>query len=491
LNDELAKKVEQWMGMSTEQGKADSDKYYWEEIFPLNLKLFKSKQEMIPGVDAIDVLFLTVGTSPEPLILSISAIKPKRVVFLYSEQTLKFINIIVGKTGLEASEFDKYQVSQTNPIDIYENVISEWETFEGKGIFAADITGGTKSMTGGLAMVGGLLGLPILYVDGEYIPAKRRPKPGTEKLILLPNPYQIFGVLKEREAAELFRRMNYQAACIIYRELANTVPQPQKFEVLSALTGAYQAWDALDIAPAGQQLETAAGLIRQYRLEGLNNLFDNLTEQAKRLSHLKDKMPVRPGDSTLDLLQDKEALETLLFSIYHSSKRRAEANMFDSASLLLYRLLEVMAQRRLATHSIDTAEPDYNILQQVKPEDCLAKMNDIRKNLKHSSLAELPSPISLMDGYMLLQALNDPYNLSKSANNGKEIHFSRLINDVKKRNYSILAHGFIFVSEVQYREFDLMVCQLLELFCKVEQINFKKSFSLFEFAVPDHLFCAQ
>lgn len=118
-----------------------------------------------------------------------------------------------------------------------------------------------------------------------------------------------------------------------------------------------------------------------------------------------------------------------------------------------------MAQRRLASYNIDTGKPDYTtVLKSFSREQLMKRINAIRTTLGKGRILIFPSPIALADGYMLLEALNDPYGLAPAG-----INWNRFLAETRRRNYSILAHGFIFISEKQY-QFKRMVSSLLDLF---------------------------
>lgn len=464
--------------------------YYWDKLFPLACEVFLQKEKTKINELGVDAVVMTVGFSPEPQILTILACEPKRVFFLYTSKTEQYLDLIVEVTKLKPSFYEKYEVQETDPLDIYKIVVEVWQKWAGQMKLAADITGGTKSMTGGLAMVAALLSLPIIYVSGVFIPQRRRPRPGTERMELLPNPYQVFGTIKEKEAAELFRRMDYQGASKLYCELANNVPSSEKFEILFALSEGYYRWDALDFEAAVKSLSEAARLINKYRTgSNWQKLSDLLSLQVDRLEHLFKLMPDKPGEATLDLLKNLDAVQSLLFTIWPGSLRRANLGMWDGASLLLYRMIEIMAQRRLARYGLDTADPDYSFLPEEKLEKCLSRFNDIRGSLKMDQITALPNPISLMDGYILLQVLEDDYSLEHADKTGQKIHWGKFVNEIKKRNYSILAHGFIFVSEDQYQDFKKMGLQLLKLFCLVEEIDFEATSAKYAFLSSDLLSC--
>ena len=110
---------------------------------------------------------------------------------------------------------------------IYQAVKEVWEQWGRKSEIAVDITGGTKSMAAGLALVGAFLGFDLLYVDNtNFLQDRRCPEPGTEYLKILPNPYEVFGVLREKNALELLERQEFYGASQILSELVQNVPDP-------------------------------------------------------------------------------------------------------------------------------------------------------------------------------------------------------------------------------------------------------------------------
>ncbi len=199
IEKELKNLVDHWLAMpggpSEEQKK--TEKYYFEKIFPLTLKLFQQKERPKLQYQDLYGLILTVGTSPEPLILSISACRPERVLFLHTQETEPYIDVIMEHTGLKISQIDKRKVEGVDSLSIYRMALEIWESWGRRKNIAVDITGGTKSMTGGLAMAGALMGFQLLYVaTDDFIPERRRPRPGSEYLVTLPNPYEVFGTIQ-------------------------------------------------------------------------------------------------------------------------------------------------------------------------------------------------------------------------------------------------------------------------------------------------------
>lgn len=476
IEKKIGEAVEEWEKLlhDPDSGQEKTDSLYREKILPLVIELFKIRERGKLG--EVYCLILTVGTSPEPLVLSVSACKPERVLFLFTEETEHYLDDIIDMTGLRPSQWDKRLVKQNEPLTIYEEVFYAWTRWGKRGDIAVDITGGTKSMTSGLAMAGAILGLQLLYVANEvFLKEIRKPKPGTEYLELLPNPYTVFGHLKEIEAVELFNRCDFHGAAKVFEELTQRVPDPRKYSIYLSIAKGYEAWDSLNIQDASCYLFEAVEQIKKNPLDfSIPTDRSVLEDQAYMLEHLATLMPKKPKDFTLSLLQDKKAIETLVFTLYFNAIKRDRQGKWDAASLFLYRLLEVFEQRAFARYGIDTANPDYSKIPNYSKTEILDKLNDIRKKWKRESLEELPSPLGLDDAYMILETIEEAFNLSNS-----KTHRGKFLNEIKKRNYSILAHGFIFVSHEQFKEFKEMVDDLLNLFCHVEEIDINKNLKRF------------
>ncbi|MCW3488681.1 TIGR02710 family CRISPR-associated CARF protein [Dethiobacter alkaliphilus] len=481
---QIAEQARTWLSMpkSTPEEEKLAKDFYREKVFLPSWGLFRARESHRFNEDEIYGLILTVGFSWEPLVLTISVCRPERVFFLCTPETEGLLDEIIEFTGLKFSQIDKETVRGVDSLPIYQQVLKIWEKWGRRKDLAADITGGTKAMTGALSMAGALLGLKLLYVHNKkYDRELRRPRPGTEYLEIIQNPYSVFGILQEKEVGELFRRKDYHGAGRSLAELVEKVPDPRKFEVLLFLSRAYEEWDCLNLKEAAENLEKAHQRLKKAAPGQSTSVLEHLDAQVERLKHLAGLMPVKPGDSTLSLLRDRKATETLVFTVYQNAIRMAERGKFDTASLYLYRLLEIFEQRRCAGYGIDTAKPDYSLLPAGLPgeESFLAKYNQVKKELKQDPAKQLPRQISLVDGYILLEAINDSFQLKNVS--PKPVHWKWFISETQKRNHSILAHGFVFVPEEQYRKFKAMADGIFDLFCRVEKIDRADSAQLHHF----------
>lgn len=477
IRPKLQEVAEAWKGMP--QGslteREDANNYYREVVFPQVKKIFLSTQKQKVTQEYAG-LILSVGTSPEPLILSISVLSPQKVLFLCTEQSEKYLDYIISETSLSYRQVEKRLVDETNPLQIYTEIKQAWERWGKVKSIAVDITGGTKSMVGGSAMAGSIIGAQLVYIaNGKYLTSFRRPEPGTESLEFIPNPYTVFGDIEAQHGYNLYNRHDYSGATQVFMGLKDRVPDPQKFEVLAFLSNAYDLWDNLDLKRSVKLLEKVVKLVDRYS-QGKKNFFLSeqraiLNYQSENLGHLSEKMPQNHRSTPMELLLDLEAFSTLAFTIYHSALRKEEVKRFDVASLLLYRLLEMLEQRRLAVLGINSATPNYQALS-TEPATLLDKMNAIR----NYPLDSLPTKIALRNGYELLEALNDELQLKKAGVSWQD--FDSL---TESRNLSILAHGYIFVSFDLYNGFRKMIDKLFQLFCKVEGIDYQAYLEKYRF----------
>ncbi|MGI6539327.1 MAG: TIGR02710 family CRISPR-associated CARF protein [Bacillota bacterium] len=476
LRERLKQASDLWQSLplETREEQAIAMEFYSKAVFPLSKQVFVAT-EASKIKEPIYGLILPVGTSPEPLILSISAVNPERVLFLYTEKTESMLDTIVEHTGLRPSQWEKRLVDPADVTQIYCEIKDVWNRWEQRREIAVDLTGGTKTMTCGSALAGTLVGAQLIYIaNREYLlDPYRRPEPGSEYIEFVPNPYNVFGDLDEKEAMNRFRRHDFAGAALVLANLAKKAAYPRRYEALASLSAAYKAWDEMNFLEACFCMRKTIDIIEMLVAHdgtvpdcNLANKIQPLRAQLEGLEHVKDLMPSEPGEPPLPLLEDCNATASLIFTIYASAERKATRGEYDTASLLLYRLVELMAQRRLAVYGIDTGNPHYAKLESFKLDQLVDNVNNIRSKLEWSPISSLPNPIPLTEAYILLQALNDPYGLAPAG-----VHWNRFLNETGKRNHSILAHGFIFISEDQYMQFKQMVDPLLELFCSVEGIG--------------------
>jgi len=173
-----------------------------ESIFVKSYEHLKNTLSEEIAKKRYSTLILLVGFSIQPLVLSISVLKPKKVYLLYSKETNKYCDKIQNWTEkffiknkenvpsfLGKDEWGKsgsqYKVESSNPADTYHKILLIVEK-DNDGS-AIDITGGKKTMVSGAFSLASLKNIDTYYVDFDEYDGSN-PKPGTEILKLQENP---------------------------------------------------------------------------------------------------------------------------------------------------------------------------------------------------------------------------------------------------------------------------------------------------------------
>ena len=434
--------------------------FYDEQIFPLVNKVFLSKPTNCPKKE-YDALILTVGFSPEPLILSILAIKHKRVALLYTEETKKFLPRIQEETNSPLDRLATREIDGSSTVEVYETIMDLYTRWSKPTNIAVDITGGKKSMVGGAAMAGAALGADIYYVDNtSFILGK--PEPGTEYLSLLENPFTVFGDLEVDKARDLYRGHDYAGAQRIFVQLEAQVGDPSLATVYGAyrlLCATYEAWDNIDFEEGKNTISQLLNVLKQFRSLSLNIYQSRLLNQKQALECLQ----AIANDENLALSIDDGF--HFAFMLYHSALRRENQGKLDMACLLLYRLLEWIEQHRLAVYSINSSNPDYSKTGKCKNE-LLEKYESNRNRvykINNRNIKDLPSPIALIDGFLILEALDDDIV--------KDLNWPALRGQVEMRNKNIFAHGINKINRGNYERFKSTVEERFKKAQEIAQID--------------------
>lgn len=410
--------------------------------------------------DKYDYLVILVGISPEPLIRTILSIEPKKVLFIYTEESETYINRVVKETKLETSNFEKKPIDESKPEEIYE-IIKKYARNRSK--MCVDISGGKKSMTTSAAIAAAFLGLDILYNDYTRYDAKiRRPDPGSEFLKLLDNPFEISQDLLERIGTELFNNSDFSNAGSMFEEAKGKAMNPLRFEILEQLSDAYHKWDSFEFADAKNAFETVLAKIEQYRID---QGFDK-----NRLQNHKQALNILEGVHErryMDALCDKGTTTALVYTCYASAWRMEERGRLTDGVLRLYRCCEMMAQHRLAQRGIETSNVDAaNIDDSVIGEFRKIKVDILSKRRKEqsdSSRIVIDNRIGLFDDYVLLCAMKDELATT--------INLQQLFSAIEARNRSYVEHDIKIVTETDYKNMKALVDAILKRFCEINDLD--------------------
>jgi CRISPR-associated protein (TIGR02710 family) len=405
-------------------------------------------------------LILAGSRQEDTAALLIGALQPKRVAFLLTPETHDFLEKVAAKLDREPDPtWIKRIAHYTDVNQVYRElraVIEEWCDLDRDQILV-DLTAGTKPMTVGLAKAAYVLGLGTIYIESDY--EQNQVVPGSQRLIDPSDPYEVFGDLEAAQARRLFNAHDYVNSERIYRDLAQRVKENKGYEQLALLARAYAQWDTFGLAAAA---ETMAQLLAQSLITELRVQQRLLEAQRDAISRLlRTTQAMRYSNTDLSTLADADAILPLLGSLHANALRREAQRRYDTAALLHYRSLELMSQHRLATHGVLAEHPDLDRLKQRQPQ-LENEYRAVERSLGFRERGLQPNrdgrynPITLLNGYMLLKALQDPLVQS--------VNLADIQNRVSVRNKSILAHGFRQITETEYRDFVSVVEQVLDQF---------------------------
>lgn len=483
------------------------DRFYEERVFPASIPVVVSESRSAFKNREYELEILTLGETPYPLIHSILTLQPKRVLLIHTSETADKCEVVEADVKQHAAQvdasvptFEKQQVNRVRGEEVYE-AIREAMGDNGTRI-AVDITGGTKAMVGGAAQAAALLGADVVYVEAppleveESIPgeAERKKKkriykvhPGRERVHLLENPYRVFGDVDEQRALDLFKQHRYLAAADILNRIARNVlgTAGDRYRLEYYLASGYGYAEAMDFAGAADALGQTHTLARQLRRRNdCPNWLDGdclriIDGQRAAARCLADKLPDTAGQSALPLLQAPEAFQALWSFIYNYALRRADVGQYDMAALAMYRCLELIPQRRLATYGegVRTDEPNYKkLVNNTKVFEDVTELARAfqawpeRPPTTGTSDCQLPKHLTCKNGLRLLLTIDDdPLARELGCREQQKKLLQRTEECIQARNKSILAHGVARISREQYQELKEVVEAWAQALCAAEE----------------------
>jgi len=222
ITAELEREV--WQRNVTLEQKKDPDEHS-KKIWTLTKQKFVLESQSNESIKSYNGLISTVGFSPEPIILSILAIKPDCVFFIYSKEAEHILNTIIEETKLKPTQYRRASIIKSSASDAYRLVKKALKFLtEEKGIkkelIALDPTGGTKIMSVGCGIAAAIFNLNLIYMNySKYNVTLRRPEPGTEFLITIPNPFDIYQDDKILEGLNHLNSCNFARARDIFHDI--------------------------------------------------------------------------------------------------------------------------------------------------------------------------------------------------------------------------------------------------------------------------------
>ena len=394
------------------------------------------------------ILVASVGGSPQPIITSIAQGKPDKICFTCSRRSAKTIDDICTKAKAEnitrqiniIDDIDDINKCYADSLALLQHLREEFP--EAKII--ADYTGGTKSMSAGLATAAmDTKNITLGLVSGARF-SLRQVTAGTQSL-RTSHAIKIHLERRVLTISECFARFDYPAATSWLEETL-TLPDinSEKAAMLQkwlALSRALDSWDKFDHASAWK-------ILHNYRAEYTELLmFLEAVIWSRKKLDTTLHMEELPELSNSPKGHGYEPVEDL----YLNAKRRASQGRFDDAVARLYRALELLAQIRLKlAYDIDTGNI---VLNKLPPE-----MRPEYKNLAEGTdRIRLP----LTPAFDLLAKLADFHDEPLGNLYHKQYH-GKLRNFLRIRNKSLMAHGFTPIRTDDYSKEELFVKSLLD-----------------------------
>lgn len=496
-SQKLLEVSEKWKGMErkTFAQREKAEAFYETHVMKLVEKDFVRRNKEKAG-ESVNGLIMSVGTSYEPIVLTISLFKPAHILFLYTELTEETIDKVVSYCHLKPSSFASRKVGETDPISIYSEIKKAYLHWNKPRQLYIDFTGGTKAMSAACALAGSVIDVRLVYVGTtDYLKDFRKPNPGSETLYFISNPLSVFGDIEIEKAYALFRKYNYAGARERLEVLKETMPDPalrQELEFVYLLARAYEMWDSLEFEKAYEAFSMLnEKLERDSRIETGNRLI--LMDKRKAL---KDQETLMEPLSRIHKMQKErkneifssdEYMIPLMFSLYQNALIREKQEKLDMATLLFYRLLEMSEQKRLADYEIVVSEPDYlslsfknsrSGLRSLLPTDREKILTERYVEAKSELFRKpgrpfLPDKISLFDGFIILYCLEDGLLSDTKEISGMQL-LKKIRSKVLLRNNSIFAHGLTAVSYEDYEVFKGLSIDIFKKFCALEKVNFSE-----------------
>ncbi len=431
--DGVQQKAARWLEMVSAGQREAAAAYYEEELFDEVIAHFIRKESR--HAKKYTTLISLVGFSPEPLILTISALQPDYIHFLITEDARGKVDEIVARCACPPSRFEQHLVESSSADDVYQKIYAAVKAAGGKT--AIDITGGKKAMVGGAAIAGSFLNCDLFYVDYEhYLPEVRKPLPGSEYLNLLANPYQVFGDVDKQAAIQLYNAGNYAAAIARLKQLVSRIPDERAERILLNVFEFHKSWEDYEFSQAVSRGQKAVDEIERRNLH--RDILPVLRQRVELLRRMNG------GNSAL-----------LALNHYEMSRRYNQRQRHNFAVMMLYRTVEKALAHRLAeAWRIDVSDPDYSPWPQL-PENYAS----LAQNLYgEGARTELPAKIALMDALLILTALEDALV--------DEVSLKEALTQTLHRNQGILAHGDKPNTQKQYDAMNRAFRSVMEKYCR-------------------------
>jgi len=410
-----------------------------------------------------DILICTVGGSHQPIIHSIQVLEPDYVVFVCSpgpKGSEKCVNgegkpcgfqrkytcpnceteytigdppevSIVKQMNLSEEQYEIVLIEEfddlTSCIKVLSDLAANLEEKHPEAQIHANYTGGTKTMSVALAIVGILTETWKLWLSKGRRTNVVKVTAG-DTPVIVPKWY-IITRLRKKELRNALQNFDYSAAKNIINQMLKKVSDKEEQNRLRryhCLCRAFYQWDIFNHDGAYKLLEPYARYF------------------PKHLVKLK-KILGKTGNNGYEPV----------FDLMLNAFRKAHNQHHDDAMARLYRMIELFAQIRIS--KIFDCKPGKIPINSL-PDEIRDEYMD--RNVRNDILE-----IGLREDYILLQKMGD--KLGKLYRDQE----SRILHSLNKRNNSILAHGLNPMQEQEYRKVEKTLTSFVNKGCALIDIE--------------------
>jgi CRISPR-associated protein (TIGR02710 family) len=391
-------------------------------------------------------MIVSVGGTPEPIIITLDEERPEFVCFLASQQSVDQIADIKRRTAVSCRDEKELTEDPDDLVECYRKALACIDRVRRQGISLddtlVDYTGGTKVMGAALAMAAGSYNVRFSYVGGT---ARTKGglgtvETGSEHRRIDRNPWQLFAVEEKRRVAQFFNAHQYVAARDALAELVPRLTGPDRLilDALREMTDGYGLWDRFEHNAALKVLSEARRKLAERTQAASMAEYDPLIETAaQNVSFLGELASCTKGFAKLH--------PALAVDLVANAERRIEEGKFDDAVARLYRAVEIVGQAAFeAAFGVPNGKVPSEIIPQELREEFTAKYGD-------GSLLKLP----LTATFRTLMSVGD------AAGRRFGEHQEELRKVLDARNYSVLAHGLRPLAKETAARLRDIVCSFL------------------------------
>jgi len=395
------------------------------------------------------ILFMTVGTGvgdsedkidslAHGLMKSVKYSRPDKIVFFGSELSKKTVASLKKQYKNEGhGDLPPNEFVLINDVDEFKECFGkikeknmEYDNWE----IIIDYTSGTKTMTTSAAICSLLYHreLTVVYGDREHNGMVDK---GTEQ-VKTQNLYLAYDEMLFDEFKKFFNNHRFDAAI---QTLQKIVSREDK-DVYMKIARGYRAWDLFNHKEAKELLSSP-------ETKEIEEIKDNLSRNMAVLGPLASP-------------SQRNKSPQLIADLLNNAKRRGTEQKYDDAVARLYRTVELIAQCILKEKcGINTSNIDLDKLSPF-----------IKTQMQFNKGSSGKITCGLQQSYQLLRLSDEEIGKKFSSN-------SKLKDLLKRRNYSILAHGLESIKKEDYEELlDKTVELAIKAYPEVDSLMEKAEF---------------